>query len=266
MKPVINKKTPVLMVLVLTSAVIPLSLKLAGFNLSVGKVISAWARVTGTVGCFYNPTLMSDLNMLATQLFCDKTGVQIVNDGCNEQIACAATQKKVVPFDEIADPAMPKPKPKDDKEKGGHIADPGETRPKPKENSDDEEAIKAIGAMFIPVQTPKRIVNRRAVPIIAIAGDQKLEPPTWEAVEGKTVELVSVIANEEVFRFNAIYRPELIKRTKELTNCNFAAVKAAMEMERLRAGKFTIKMKPAKVDKADETELETRTSQSEDEF
>ncbi len=268
MKQVVNKKTPILMVLVLTSAVIPLSLQLAGFNLSVGKVLSVWVRVTGTIGCFYNPTLMSDLSILGNQLFCNEPQNQVDNDDCKGQIACASTQKKVVPFDEIADPAMPKPKPKDsDKEKSGHIADPGETRPKPKENSDDEEAVRAIGAILIPVDTPRRVIRKRAIPALTIAKEQKLEPPTWKSLdEVKSVELIQVVATEAAFKFAvAAYQPELIKRTKELTNCNFAAIKAAAELQRLRAGKYNIKVNPRKVSKTDETEFET-TSQTEDEF
>jgi hypothetical protein len=268
MKSVVNKKTPILMVLVLTSAVIPLSLQLAGFNLSVGKVISAWVRVTGTIGCFYNPTLMSDLSTIGNQLFCDEPKNQVEGDNCKEQIACASTQKKVVPFDEIADPAMPKPKPKDnDKEKGGQVADPGETRPKPKEHSEDEEVITTIGAVFTPVQTPRRVIRKRAVPMMTIAREEKLEPPTWKSIdEIKTVELLQVVATEPTFKFAvAAYQPELIKRTRELTNCNFAAIKAAAELQRLRAGKAAIKANPRKVSKPVETEFEM-TSQTEDEF
>ncbi len=269
MKQVVNKKTPILMVLVLTSAVIPLSLQLAGFNLSVGKVIRAWARVTGTVGCFYNPTLMSDLSLLGNQLFCQESQNQVEKDSCKGQIACASTQKKVVPFDEIADPAMPKPKPKDsDKEKGGQIADPGETKPKQKETSDDEEAIiTTIGSVFIPVERPRRVVRKRVLSDMMIAGNEKLEPPTWKTLdESKSIELIQVVATEPVFKFAvAAYQPELIKRTRELSNCNFAAIKAAAELQRLRAGKLTNKVNPAKVNKPVDTEFET-TSQTEDEF
>jgi hypothetical protein len=268
MKQVVNKKTPILMVLVLTSAVIPLSLQVAGFNLSVGKVISVWARVTGTVGCFYNPTLMTDLSILGNQLFCSEPQNQVEKDSCKGQIACASTQKKVVPFDEIADPAMPKPKPKGpDKEKGGQIADPGETKPKATDQSDDEEAFITIGSVFIPVQTPRRVMRKKIAPPMTMAMEQKLEPPTWTAFdEAKTVELIKVVAVEPAFKFAiATYQPELIKRTKELTNCNFPAIKVAAELERLRAGKINLKVNPRKVNKAEETEFET-TSQTEDEF
>jgi hypothetical protein len=255
------------MVLVLTSAVIPLSLQVAGFNLSVGKVVSTWVRVTGTIGCFYNPTLMSELSILGNQLFCNDPQNQVETDNCKGQIACATNHKKVVPFDEIADPAMPKPKPKvSDKEKSGPVADPGETKPKSNENNDDDELYNAVGSMFEPAQTPRRVVRKRVAPAILIAQDEKLEPPTWKAIdEAKAVELIKVVAAEPVFNFAVSYRPELIKRTKELTNCNFAAIRAAVELQRLRAAKLNIKVSPRKVSKPEETEFEN-TSQTEDEF
>lgn len=267
MRPVVNKKTPILMVLVLTSAVIPLSLQMAGFNLSVGKVLSTWVRVTGTIGCFYNPTLMSELSILGNQIFCNDPQTQVENDNGKGQIACASTQKKVVPFDEIADPAMPKPKPKDsDKEKGGPIADPGETKPKSTDNSDDEELFNTLASVFEPAQPPRRVIRKRVAPVVLMAQEEKLEPPTWRAIdENKAVELIKVVAAEPTFTFAVTYRPELIKRTRELTNCNFAAVKAAAELERLRAGKFNLKVLPRKVSRPENVEVEN-TSQTEDEF
>lgn len=270
MKYILNKKTPVLMFLMLSCVALPVSLQLAGFNLGVGTVVASWMRITGTVGCFYNPSLMSNLSLISEQIFAPPCGSKSAEATSNTQIACNSTQKKVVPFDEIADPAMPKPRPKDsEKEKGNQIADPVEKN-KPRENSEEEKAVTTIRTAQAPARVLPRRVNHKRVEetlTIAKAPDALPRPVLQLPIEVKAQSVVSFAENQFIFAMSPIIKSQMMKAVKHLENCNFEAVKNARvadELKKFKTAKVVYRLSGQADHKNDEMQFET-TFQS-DEF
>ncbi|MEW6128416.1 MAG: hypothetical protein AB1757_15360 [Acidobacteriota bacterium] len=262
MKYLLKKKTPVLMILMLSCVALPISLRLAGYNLGVGTVVSSWMRITGTIGCFYNPALMSNLSLIGEQLFSPAIDRQMNENNCRPQIACNATQKKVVPFDEIADPAMPKPRPKDnEKEKGNQIADPVE-KPKPQENTDEAAAVPTTRTVKVPASPlPRRSVHRRMAETVTIAKAPQVPTPVLTLpIEVKATEVMAKPDYQFVYVMSPIIKRELQKAFKQLENCNFEAIKNARvtnEIKKLKTAKVVYRVNGQSDTEKDEMQFET---------
>lgn len=248
-----KKSTPVLMILVLITAVMPLSLNVLGFNLNLtqaaGSIFSTWGRAVSFVGCAYQPTLMAELVAFTGEIPCQDSTRQ-------EAIAPAADQlasnQEQITMDEVVS-AEP-------------VAAPELTL--------QEVASVRLNILpvtrakrFAPKCTEKPVGSRQIEDVVALALAEEVESPEPVATrnyKGASFEMNFITkpvfstyqANEFVHQVKAslstaaktgLYqereaRQRQAERIRVLTeNCNFKALRAWQEAEAMKPVRVVLK-------------------------
>ncbi|MBI3653432.1 MAG: hypothetical protein HY231_20570 [Acidobacteria bacterium] len=86
----LSRKTPFLMLLVLSLIASQLFLKAFGINLtpSLGTLAHSWSRVASAVGFVYQPGFAAELDALSHHLFCDEKGQPVDREEFCGEMAC----------------------------------------------------------------------------------------------------------------------------------------------------------------------------------
>jgi hypothetical protein len=86
----INRKTPFLMMLVLSLVASQLFVKAFGINLtpSLGTIIHSWGRVANVLGVAYQPSFLAELDALGKHLFCNETQLIVDGEKSKGELAC----------------------------------------------------------------------------------------------------------------------------------------------------------------------------------
>jgi hypothetical protein len=86
----INRKTPFLMMLVLSLVASQLFVRAFGINLtpSLGTLVHSWGRVASVVGLVYQPSFLAELDALSTHLLCNDKPITVDSQQSNGELAC----------------------------------------------------------------------------------------------------------------------------------------------------------------------------------